>query len=71
MIRSYGDRRTRRFAVGAHIKQFEGFRRQAERTLDRLDAATSLRDVANFPGHRLEKLGGDRAGSYGIRVNDQ
>ena len=71
MIRSYSDRRTRRFALGAHIKQFEAFRRQAERTLDRLDAATSLRDVANFPGHRLEKLRGDRAGSYSIRINDQ
>lgn len=71
MIRSYGDRRTRRFAFGARIKQFERFRRQAERALDRLEAATSLRDVANFLGHRLEKLSGDRAGSYSIRINDQ
>jgi proteic killer suppression protein len=50
MIRSYGDRRTRRFALGVRIKQFATFRRRAERALDRLDAATSLRDVANFPG---------------------
>ena len=56
---------------GARIKQFEAFRREAERALDRLDAATSLPDVANFPGHRLEKLSGDRVGSYSIRVNDQ
>jgi proteic killer suppression protein len=47
------------------------FRRQAEKTLDRLDAATSSRDVANFPGHRLEKLKGDRAGTYSVRINDQ
>jgi len=59
MILSYGDRRTKRFALGGRTKQFESFRRQAEKTLDRLDAATSLRDVANFPGHRLEKLSGD------------
>ena len=71
MIRSYGDRRTRRFALGVRIKQFATFGRQAERALDRLDAATSLRDMANFPGHHLEKLRGDRAGSYTIRVNDQ
>lgn len=71
MIRGYGDRRTRRFALGTRIKQFEAFHRQAERALDRLEAATSLRDVANFPGHRLEKLSGDRAGSYSIRINDQ
>ena len=71
MIRSYGDRRTRRFALGARTKQFAPFHRQAERALDRLDAAINLRDVANFPGHRLEKLRGDRIGSYSIRINDQ
>jgi len=27
--------------------------------------------VANFPGHRLEKLSGDRAGSYSIRINNR
>ena len=71
MIRSYGDSRTRKFAEGQRIKQFEPFRRAAEKVLDRLDAATTLRDVANFPGHRLEKLKGGRAGTYSIRINDQ
>jgi proteic killer suppression protein len=71
MIRSYGDSRTEKFADGQRVKQFEPFRRQAERTLDRLDAAISLSDIANFPGHRLEKLKGDRAGSYSVRINDQ
>jgi toxin HigB-1 len=71
MIRSFGDRRTEKFAHGQRIKPFEPFRRQAERTLDRLDAAAGLGDVANFPGHRLEKLRGDRAGTYSVRINDQ
>lgn len=71
MIRSYGDHRTEKFAKGQRVKQFEPFRRQAEKTLDRLDAATSLSDVANFPGHRLEKLKGDRTGTYSVRINDQ
>ena len=71
MIRSYGDSRTRKFAAGERVKAFEAFRRQAEKTLDRLDAAADLRDVANFPGHRLEKLKGDRAGVYSVRINDQ
>ena len=71
MIRSFGDRRIRRFALGARTKHLEAFRRQAEKTLDRLDAATSLRDVANFPGHRMEELSGDRTGSYSILINDQ
>lgn len=71
MIRSCGDARTERFAAGRRVKQFEPFRRQAERTLDRLDAATNLGDLANFPGHRLEKLKGDRTDTYSVRVNDQ
>ena len=71
MIRSFGDKRTERFAKGQRVKPFEPFRRSAEKALDRLEAGSDLRDVANFPGHRLEKLQGDRAGSYSIRINDQ
>lgn len=71
MIRSYGDARTERFAGGRRVKPFESFRRQAERTLDRLEAAMNLGDLANFPGHHLEKLKGDRSDTYSVRVNDQ
>ena len=71
MILSFGDSRTERFAKGRRVKTFEPIRRQAERTLDRLDAASGLTDIANFPGHRLEKLKGDRAGTYSVRINDQ
>jgi len=71
MIRSFGDSRTERFAKGRRVKTFEPIRRQAEKTLDRLDAASGLTDIANFPGHRLEKLKGDRAGTYSVRINDQ
>lgn len=39
--------------------------------LARLHAAESLNDLATLPGSRLEKLMGDRAGQYSIRVNDQ
>jgi len=62
MILSYGGARTERFARGERVKQFEPFRRRAEMVLDRLEVASSLSDVANFPGHRLEKLKGDRKG---------
>jgi proteic killer suppression protein len=71
MILSYRDARTERFAKGDRVKAFEPFRRKAERVLDRLDMATSLRDVANFPGHRLEKLKGDRKGQWSVRINEQ
>jgi proteic killer suppression protein len=33
--------------------------------------ARELRDLAAFPGHRLEALHGDRQGQYSIRVNDR
>lgn len=71
MIRSYRDKRTARFAAGERVKAFSGFARQAEKALDRLDAATSVGDLAALPGNRFEALAGDRAGQYSIRVNDQ
>ncbi|MFY9954251.1 type II toxin-antitoxin system RelE/ParE family toxin [Bradyrhizobium sp.] len=70
MIVSYRDRRTERFAAGQHVKEFSGFARQAEMRLDRLDAATSLTDLAALPGNRLEALKGNRAGQFSIRIND-
>jgi len=32
---------------------------------------TAIRELAAFPGWRLEMLKGDRAGQYSIRINDQ
>ena len=71
MIVSYRGRLTERFAAGDHVKQFSGFARQAEVRLDRLDAATSLADLAALPGNRLEVLKGDRAGQFSVRINDR
>lgn len=33
--------------------------------------AEGLQDLLAPPGNRLEKLKGDRAGQYSIRINDQ
>jgi proteic killer suppression protein len=41
------------------------------RKLVAVDAAESIDDLRVPPGNRLEKLKGDRAGQYSIRVNDQ
>ncbi len=71
MIVSYRDKRTERFAGGERIRNFSGFARQAEIRLDRLEAATSLSDLAARRGNRLEALKGDRQGQYSIRINDQ
>jgi proteic killer suppression protein len=71
MILGSRDRRTRRFAEGERVPAFEGFRRQAETRLDRLEAAPHLRALRGFAGNRLESLTGDRRGQYSIRINDQ
>lgn len=71
MIVSFRDKRTEWFAAGEHVKEFSGFARQAELRLDRMDAATSLADLAALPGNRLEGLKGNRAGQFSIRINDQ
>jgi proteic killer suppression protein len=71
MIAGYRDKRTRIFATGMREKAFESIERQARLKLDRLDAATSLKDLAALPGNRFEALAGDRKGQYSIRINDQ
>jgi toxin HigB-1 len=71
VILSYRDKRTRDFAVGKRVKAFSGIERSARLKLDRVDAATSLRDLAGLPGNRFEALAGDRKGQYSIRINDQ
>jgi proteic killer suppression protein len=71
LIKSYRDKRTQLFAEGGFVRAFEGFRRQAERRLDILDAATSLGDLRALPSNGLEGLIGNRAGQYSIRINLQ
>jgi len=41
------------------------------RKLRYLNNAKSLQDLRSPPANRLEKLKGDRAGQYSIRINDQ
>ena len=71
MIQSYRDKRTRRFAEGERVQEFEGFRLQAEKRLEILDAAPSLDTLRNLRSNRFETLRGDRAGQYSIRINSQ
>ena len=45
--------------------------RVAQRKLEMIDAATTLKDLSVPPGNRLEKLKADRKGQHSIRINDQ
>jgi proteic killer suppression protein len=72
MIRSFRDKETQRlFQREVPRKLPEKVQRVALRKLVILDAAESLQDLRLPPGNRLEKLSGDRAGQYSIRINDQ
>ena len=71
MIVSYRDKSSREFAAGKRVKAFSGVERPARLKLDRLEAATTLKDLSALPGNRFESLTGDRKGQYSIRINDQ
>jgi proteic killer suppression protein len=71
VIVSYRDKNTKAFALGNRVKVFSGIERSARMKMDRLESATSLRDLAALPGNRFEALAGNRKGQYSIRINDQ
>lgn len=72
MIRSFRCKHTRAlYEEGTCHRSWRAFASAAERKLDMLDAATEIGDLRSPPGNRLEKLTGDRAGQWSIRINDQ
>ena len=72
MIESFASEETRKvFEQVGSRKLPQDMQATAVRKLNNLDAAMSLRELAAIPGHRLEKLTGDRYGQYSIRINDQ
>jgi len=72
MIRTFGDRHTERLFHREPVRKWgPDVQRAGLRKLRILDAATSLEDLRAPPGNQLEKLRGDRAGQWSIRVNDQ
>lgn len=72
MIRSFRDRDTARLFQRHPLRKLSAaLQRVALRKLRQLDAAVTLEDLRAPPGNRLEKLRGDRAGQYSIRVNER
>lgn len=70
MEMEYGDEATRRLHQEG-VSYGKGFDRQAMMRLNRIKAAVDQRDLSALKGNRFEKLKGDRAGYYSIRINDQ
>jgi proteic killer suppression protein len=72
VIRSFRDRDTARLFQRQPLRKFTAaVQRAALRKLRQLDAALGLDDLRAPPGNRLEKLRGDRAGQYSIRINER
>ena len=72
MIKSFADKETERlFGRTASRKFPPDIQLVARMKLEILDAAEALHDLHIPPGNRLEKLSGDRAGQYSIRINNQ
>lgn len=72
VLRSFADKDTERVwrrERSRHLDQ--NTQRAALRKLLILDAADTLDDARIPPGNRLEKLRGDRAGQYSVRINQQ
>ena len=72
MIESFASVETENIFYGKTSKKLpKDIQRTARRKLLYIDDAEDLRDLLAPPGNRLEKLKGDRAGQYSIRINDQ
>jgi len=72
MIESFSSEETEKIFLGQVSKKFtRDIQRTARRKLIYLDDAEHLQDLLAPLGNRLEKLKGERAGQYSIRINDQ
>ena len=71
MIESFRCKETARLHAGVRSRRFHSIESVARRKLRQLDAAHKLRDLAAFPGNRLQALKGDRTGQHSIRINNQ
>ena len=72
MIESFASDETKKIYLGkTSTKLPKDIQRTARRKLIYLDDADNLQDLLAPPGNRLEKLKGNRAGQYSIRINDQ
>ncbi|MGE0752040.1 MAG: type II toxin-antitoxin system RelE/ParE family toxin [Variibacter sp.] len=72
MICGFHDAETERVWLGIRARGIAAdIQAVALRKLRLLNNAKSLDDLRVPPGNRLERLRGDRAGQWSIRINDQ
>jgi toxin HigB-1 len=72
MVKSFKDAETEKvFNRSLSRRLPTDIQRTALRKLRMMNNAVSLTDLRIPPANRLERLSGDRAGQYSIRINDQ
>jgi toxin HigB-1 len=72
VIKSFKDRETQQIFTRQRSRRLPPDIQQiALRKLRMLNNAHTLTDLQVPPANRLEKLAGDRAGQYSIRINDR
>lgn len=72
MIRGFRDKDTEQLFYGGYVKRWDNaLARKAIEKMLLLDTAKTVNDLRVPPANHLEKLTGDRAGQYSIRVNRQ
>lgn len=72
MIRSFKDPEAERIFARQRSRRLpQDIQGVAVRKLRMLNRALTLSDLRVPPANRLEKLAGNRAGQYSIRINDQ
>ncbi|MBI5638556.1 MAG: type II toxin-antitoxin system RelE/ParE family toxin [Nitrospinae bacterium] len=72
MIRNFKDKDAKAIFERRRVKKFpDSLAQRAFEKLIMLDAAERIDDLRLPPGNRLEALGGNRRGQWGIRINGQ
>jgi proteic killer suppression protein len=72
VIKSFRDKETEKLFSRERSRRLPpDIQQVALRKLRMLNRAFTLEDLRVPPANRLEKLAGDRAGQYSIRINDQ
>ena len=72
MIQTFADTETESFfATGKSRRLPTEILKRAAMRLNQLLAATRIEDLRLPPSNQLEKLAGDRAGQWSIRINGQ
>lgn len=71
MIVSFKDEETRKIFLTGKSRRLGAIARMVARRMGDLDLTRDVLDLKNPSGNRLERLKGDRAGQWSIRMNDQ